>query len=517
MRQEILWIDDEVDLLKPYTIFLGEKGYDVATCTNGTDAVQMVREHNYDIIFLDENMPGMSGMETLAEICKIRPDAKVVMITKNEAENLMDMAIGNHIADYLIKPVNPNQILLTLKKHLHHKEIVGSQTIERFQGEFRQLSMEISEHLTIDEWYALHKRLTRWDVQIANQDTGLHEMLHSLMDEANNAFQRYVRQNYEGWIKDTDNRPMMSMDIFKRKIFPMLDKGEKVLFIVIDNFRYDQWCMLQSILAPQFETLDDGLYLSILPSATQYARNAIFSGLTPLQISEMFPDLWVDEGDEESKNQHEIELLRTQLDRFRRHDTYFTYAKIKSAGAVDKAFAEMKRNMAPVSVLVVNFVDMLSHATTDNTLIRELASTESAFRSITIDWLRQSGIIDLMEKMGRLGYKILLTTDHGMTHIDKAVKVIGDKNTSVSLRYKVGKSLNMDKKDMKDIFEVKNPKIIGLPSPNVSSSYLIATGHTFFAYPNNYNYYVQYYKDTFQHGGISMDEMIIPLAEIRLK
>ncbi|MCQ2338346.1 MAG: PglZ domain-containing protein [Paludibacteraceae bacterium] len=517
MKQDILWIDDEVELLKPYTIFLAGKGYEVATCSNGPDAIQLVNEHNYDIIFLDENMPGMSGIEVLSSILRIRPDAVVVMITKNEEENLMDLAIGHRIADYLIKPVNPNQILMTLKKHLHKKEIVSAQTIERFQSEFRQLSTEISEHLTIDEWYDLHRRLTRWDLQLSEQDTGLHEMLHSLMDEADNAFRKYVTTNYEDWIKNSDNRPMLSMDIFRKKIFPMLDNGDKVLFLVIDNFRYDQWCVLQSLLSDTFETLSDNLYLSILPSATQYARNAIFSGLTPLQISQMFPDLWVEEGDEESKNSHEVELLRTQLNRFRRHDTFFTYSKIMSANSLDKAYAEMKRCTAPLSVLVINFVDMLSHASTDNSMIRELAADEAAFRSITLDWFRHSGIIDLMENMGRLGYTIVITTDHGMTHIDKPVKVLGDRNTSVSLRYKVGKSLNMDKKDLKEVYEIKRPNEVGLPSPNISSSYLIATGHSFFAYPNNYNYYVSYYKDTFQHGGISMNEMIIPLSEIKLK
>lgn len=517
MKQEILWIDDEVELLKPYTIFLAEKGYEVSTCSNGPDAIQMVTVHNYDIIFLDENMPGMNGIETLAAILRVRPDAVVVMITKNEEENIMDMALGHRIADYLIKPVNPNQILMTLKKHLHQKEIVSVQTIERFQTEFRQLSSEISEHLTINEWFDLHRRLTRWDLQLTDQDTGLHEMLHSLMDEADNAFQRYVKVNYEDWINNSDNRPLLSMDVFKKRIFPMLDSDIKVFLMVIDNLRYDQWCLLQNLLSESFETLNDELYLSILPSATQYARNAIFSGLTPLQISQMFPDLWVDEGDEESKNIHEVELLRTQLDRFRRHDTYFTYNKIRSANSLDKVFSEMKRSTAPLSVLVVNFVDMLSHATTDNSMIRELAANEASFRSLTVDWFRHSGIIDLMQNMGHLGYRIVITTDHGMTHIDKPIKVIGDRNTSVSLRYKVGKSLNMDKRDMRDVYEVKRPNSIGLPSPNLSSSYLIATGRSFFAYPNNYNYYVSYYKDTFQHGGISMNEMIIPFAEIKLK
>lgn len=520
-KPSILWVDDEIDLLKPYIIFLAGKGYDVTTVNNGTDALEAVRGRQFDILFLDENMPGISGLETLTEISRLRPTMPVVMITQNEEENIMDMAIGKQIADYLLKPVNPSQILMTLKRNLHRRDILNAQTIARFHSEFRDISMAIGSQRTADDWYALHRRLTDWDLLLDEADDQLHQMLHSLIDEADQAFQRYVRANYLDWIenkegKEGTERPLLSPDVMRRTIFPMLDRGDHVLFIVIDNLRYDQWCVLRELLADENDIVDDSLYLSILPTATQYARNAIFAGLMPLQISKMYPQYWTDEDEEEGKNRFERELMETQIARFRRKNT-ITYHKFGNVSGCDQATREITRDRADLAIVVTNFVDMLSHASTDNKMIKELSHTEAAFRALTRDWFKHSHIIDMIRQMGRLGYRTVITTDHGATLVSRPLQVVGDRKTTVALRYKVGKSLNFNSRDARDIFEIKQPARAGLPAPNLSSSYIFATGKSFLAYPNNYNYYVQYYKDTFQHGGISMDEMIIPLATIEPK
>lgn len=513
---KILWVDDEIDLLRPYILFLNQKGYDVETINNGRDAIAAIRDNQYDILFLDENMPGISGLEALTEIAGLKPNLPVVMITQSEEENIMDMAIGKQIADYLIKPVNPNQILMTLKRNIHRRDILNAQTIARFHQEFREISMMISDRLTIDEWYGLHRRLTSWDLMIEENDPELHQMLQSLIDEADQAFAKFVRNNYLGWIQGTAERPMMSHDFVRQTIFPRLDQGEKILLVVIDNLRYDQWTVLREQIAPDFDLEADSLYLSILPTATQYARNAIFAGLTPLKISQMYPQYWTEEEEEEGKNRFEHELILTQIARFRRHDTV-GYHKFGNAAGTEQAMREIIQSKANLEIVVTNFVDMLSHASTDNKMIKELAHTEAAFRSLTREWFKHSPLIDLMREMGRLGYHIIITTDHGATRVSRPVQVVGDRKTTVALRYKIGKSLNFNPKDSRDLFVVKRPADAELPSPNLSSSYIFATGKTFLAYPNNYNYYVQYFKDTFQHGGISMDEMLIPAAVLKLK
>lgn len=510
----ILWVDDEIDLLKPYTIFLADKGYDVITATNGRDAVDMCRTNSYDIVFLDENMPGLSGLETLGRIKEIRPEMPVVMITKSEEENIMDMAIGNKMADYLIKPVNPNQILMTLKKHLHQREIINEQSTTNYRQEFANIGMQISDRLSAEEWIDLYRRLIHWDLKLNETDNEMHEMLHMQLDEANRMFTRFIRNNYESWINNPDLRPLMSQDLFKKKVFPLLDAGEKVFFIVIDNFRYDQWRMLRDMISEFFTVEDDDLYFSILPTATQYARNAIFAGLMPLQIKQLFPDLWIDEEEEDGKNDNEEKLLHTQFERFRR-PTEFSYAKINNTSFGEKYIEQLNNiDKNRLNVCILNFVDIMSHARTESKMIRELASTEAAYRSLTVSWFRHTSTFQLFKELARRKYKVVITTDHGTVYVDRPIKVIGDKNTNVNLRYKVGKSLNYNKKE---VFEVTNPASIGLPSPNVSSTYIFATENNFFAYPNNYNYYVNYYKDTFQHGGVSMEEMMIPVITLTPK
>ena len=532
----LLWADDEMELLKAHLMFLEKKGYEVVTVTNGTDAIEECRHHTFDLVLLDEMMPGLSGLETLQRIKEQSPQTPVVMVTKSEEEDIMNQAIGQQIADYLIKPVNPNQILLTLKKNIHRREIVTETVQTSYQQQFQQLSMQIMDCSNWQDWADIYRKLVHWELELSQTDSQMTEMLEMQKQEANLGFAKYVKKNYLDWIggrfsgeggKRIPNGakqsslnsqpsvlpPLMSPDIFKTKVFPMLNEGEKVFLVVLDNFRYDQWKMLERELASDF-VIEEDLYCSILPTATQYARNAIFSGLMPDQIAKMFPDLWVDEDEEEGKNLNEAPLIQTQLERYRRKNT-FSYHKINTSGEADKLvqqFNTLEKN--DLNVVVFNFIDMLSHARTESKMVRELANNESAYRSITLSWFRHSVIADLFRQLAQTDYRVIITTDHGSIRANNPVKIIGDRNTNTNLRYKLGKNLAYDSKD---IFVIKEPRKAMLPAPNISTSYVFATGDDFFAYPNNYNYYVSYYRNTFQHGGISMEEMLIPLITLKGK
>jgi len=510
---KLLWVDDEIELLKAHILFLNKKGYDVTTVSNGNDAIDLCKQTTFDLILLDEMMPGISGLETLQRIKEISPATPIVMVTKSEEENIMDQAIGSKIADYLIKPVNPNQILLSLKKNIHRKEIVSEVTQSSYQQNFQNISMQIDESRTWQDWMNIYKRIVHWELELSSADSNMMEMLQMQKEEANLGFGKYVKNHYMDWMHQSDDRPLMSNDIFKNTIFPLLDNGEKVFMIVIDNFRYDQWRVLVQEIGDMFD-IDEKLYMSILPTATQYARNAIFSGLMPNKIAEMFPELWVDEDEEEGKNLNEGPLIQTQFDRYRRKNT-FSYHKVNDSNAADRFMQQFKQlSQNDLNVLVVNFIDMLSHARTESKMVRELASDESAYRSLTLSWFRHSVLWDVFQLLSQSDYTIVITTDHGSIRSKKPIKIIGDRNTNTNLRYKLGKNLNYN---AKEVFTIKEPRKAHLPAPNLSTSYVFATGDSFFAYPNNYNYYVSYYKDTFQHGGISMEEMLIPLITLRAR
>jgi len=522
----LLWVDDEIEQLKAQRLFLEKKGYEVVTVSNGTDAIDQCATRSFDMVLLDEQMPGLSGLETLQRIKQLQPALPVVMVTKSEEENIMEQAIGQKIADYLIKPVNPNQILLTLKKNIHRREIETEVTQSQYQQNFQQIAMQIMDCQTWQDWKEAYKRIVHWELQLSATDSSMTDMLRMQKEEANLGFAKFVKKNYMEWVNAGSEergarkeergrkseergagRPLMSNDVFREKVFPLLNDGRKVMLVVMDNFRYDQWRMLAQEIGDLFD-IDEDLYCSILPTATQYARNAIFSGLMPDQIATMFPDLWVDEDEEEGKNLNEAPLIQTQLDRYRRRNT-FSYHKINTSAEADKLMQQLRQmDKNDLNVVVFNFIDMLSHARTESRMVRELANSEPAYRSITLSWLRHSVIADFFRQIAQTDYHVILTTDHGSIRCTQPVKIIGDRNTNTNLRYKLGKNLSYD---AKDLFVIRDPHKAQLPSPNLSTSYVFATGNSFFAYPNNYNYYVSYYRDTFQHGGISLEEMMIPL------
>ena len=507
----LLWADDEMDLLRPHILFLENKGYEVMTVTNGQDALDLCRKHTFDLVMLDENMPGLSGLETLSRIKDLTPSVPVVMVTKSEEENIMDQAIGGKIADFLIKPVNPHQILMTLKKNIHQRDILTEKTDSSYQQNFARLGMSINDARSYDEWVEVYRQLVSWELQLSEADSNMTEMLKMQKDEANTGFAKFVKKHYQDWVATTtDNRPLMSPDLFKTRIFPRLDNGEKVFLLVLDNFRYDQWRQLSVELGQGF-SIDEELYLSILPTATQYARNAIFSGLMPNRIAQMFPDLWVDEDEEEGKNLNEAPLIQTLLERYRRKET-FSYHKVNDSLAAEKLVNQFSQfQHYDLNVVVLNFIDMLSHARTESRTVRELAQDEAAYRSITLSWFRHSPVRELLKLLAESDYTVVITTDHGSIRVDKPVKVVGDRNVNTNLRYKLGRNLSYN---AKEVYEIKDPAKVHLPAPNISTTYIFAMGGDFFAYPNNYNHYVSYYKDTFQHGGISMEEMLIPLITL---
>lgn len=513
MQVKILWADDEIDLLKPHIIFLESKGYEVVSVNNGTSAVEKCSEEAFDIIFLDENMPGITGLEALTRIKKIRPSIPVVMITKSEEEYIMEEAIGSNIADYLIKPVNPNQILLSIKKNLDKSKLVSQKTNSDYQQEFRELGMKLNSRLDTDEWLEVYDQLVYWELELENvEDSGMTEILSMQKKEANKQFCRFIEDNYLNWLNGVDESPQMIHTLFKDRISPQLE--QKPFVLVIDNLRYDQWKVLRPIISKYFSVENEEIIFSILPTATQYARNAFFAGLMPSEIEKKYPNLWVGEDDEGGKNNHESELLEHNLKRLGKN-VKWSYNKITNLNAGKKLvdnFNQLLNN--ELNVIVYNFVDMLSHARTEMEVIRELADDEAAYRSLTISWFEHSPLHDILKKIAEAGRRLIITTDHGTVRVSNPVKIIGQKSTNTNLRYKVGKNLTYNEKE---VFEVKDPQDAFLPKSSFSSSFVFTMEDDYFVYPNNYNYYVNYYNNTFQHGGVSLEEVLIPYIELKAK
>lgn len=517
-RYTILWADDEIDLLKPHILFLKNKGYDITPVNSGSDALELIEKEHYDLVFLDENMPGMSGLETLTQLKNMKPGLPVVMITKSEEESIMEEAIGSKITDYLIKPINPSQILLSAKKILDNKRLISEKTNMGYQQEFRKLAMAYQDRIDHEEWTEIYKKLVFWELEIDNTvNKGMAEVLEMQKDEANANFTKFILEEYKHWLHHPEDAPLMSHQLMQKRVFPQLNAKSDgpLFFILIDNLRYDQWKIIEPVMNRYFNVDEEEAYYSILPTTTAYSRNAIFAGMMPSQIAKRYPRLWVADDEEEGKNMHEEELLH-RLMHSENMKQSMSYHKITQVQQGKQLLDQLPNLMnQDLVVMVFNFVDMLSHARTDLQMIRELAPDESAYRSLTLSWFEHSSLLDVLKKIAEKGHKVMLTTDHGTIRVKKPYRIVGDRNTNTNLRYKQGKNLGYDRSDK--LLSVQRPEEYFLPKANVSTSYVFASGDFFFAYPNNYNYYVNYFKDTFQHGGISLEEVIIPLVHLSPK
>ncbi len=510
----ILWVDDEIESLQSQKFFLEQKGYLVHTRTNGFDAIDFVKETPPDVVLLDESMPGITGLETLEKIKEANNNIPVVMITKNETENLMDDAIGSQISDYLIKPVNPNQVLLSLKKIIDNKRLVSEKTTLAYQQQFRNLFTALNSNPDYNEWMDIYKKLVYWELEMAKTDSPeMQEVLYTQKQEANTEFFKFISKNYTDWVQGkAASKPVMSHTLLKEKVFPNLQKGSPLFFVLIDNLRFDQWKAIQPIFAEQYRIVEEDTFYSILPTATQYCRNAIFAGMMPLEIEKKFPQAWKNDDDEGGKNLNEEIFLQHQLKQAGFQDIKFSYTKITHHNDGQHLVNSIHNLMNnELNVIVYNFVDMLSHARTEMEILKELAADEVSYRSITRSWFEHSPLNQALKKIADKKVQIVLATDHGSTRVNTPVKVIGDKQTTANLRYKHGRNLNYE---ARDVLAFRNPAQAGLPSPNINSSFIFAKEDLYLCYPNNYNHFANYYRNTFQHGGISLEEMLIPVVKM---
>ena len=508
-RIKILWVDDEIEMLKPHFLFLKERGYETTACTNGQDALDMIQEQNFEVILLDENMPGLNGLETLQELKNRKPLLPVVMITKNEEEQIMEEAIGAKISDYLIKPVNPHQILSSLKKILDHKHLVAEKTIQNYQKEFGKLALSLNDLKTHEDWITHFEKLIHWELELESlEDSSMLEIFESQKKEANALFAKFIERNYSDWMNGIDG-PLLSHQLFQRQVLPELKQHKPTLLLVIDNLRYDQWKTIRSDVLDYYTVDKEKAYYSILPTATQYARNAFFAGLTPLEIQEQHPQWWKHDHEEGGKNLHEESLLKEQCKRLGMNRP-FSYHKITQLNQSQQLIKNLQNHSHEgLTVVVYNFVDMISHAKTEMEMIKELASDNKAYRSLTLSWFKNSPLKKLLSKAASLEFQLLLTTDHGTINVGHPSAVIGDKETSLNLRYKTGKSLTFESKE---VLDCEDPKKFKLPSLSLNSRYIFAKEDHYFVYKNNYNHFVSFFKNTFQHGGISLEEMIVPFV-----
>lgn len=517
MSAKILWVDDEIDSLKSQLLFLTNKGYEVHSLTNGFDAIDYVQEHPVDVVLLDESMPGLTGLETLAKIKSFKPGLPVVMITKNETENLMEEAIGSQISDYLIKPVNPNQVLLSLKKILDNKRLIGEKTTSAYQQDFRNLFMALNSSPDHKEWRDIYKKLVYWEMEMDKSDSPeMREVFQTQKQEANTEFFKFVSRNYADWVNPkTKDAPIMSHTLFNEKVMPEVKPGVSTFFILIDNLRLDQWRAIQPIFSELFRVVDEDTFYSILPTATQYARNAIFSGLLPIDIEKKFPQDWKFDDEEGGKNMKEDMFFKAQLKKLGKENLRTSYTKIVTNEAGQNLVTNVHNLLNnDLNVIVYNFVDMLSHARTDMEVLKELANDERSYRSITKSWFEHSPLFDALKRIADKKIRIVLATDHGSIRVQTPAKVIGDRTTTTNIRYKHGRNLNYE---AKDVLAFRNPAEAGLPQPNINSSYIFAREDKFLCYPNNYNHFVNYYKNTFQHGGVSLEEMMVPVVVMEPK
>ncbi len=507
MSKRILWVDDEIELLKSHVMFLRDKGYDVQTATNGVDAVNLVKEGRFDVLLLDESMPGRGGLETMVEIKESDPALPIVMITKNEEERLMDNAIGLKIDDYLLKPVSPLQIYSACKRILDAPKIQENRLSPDYIREFNEINSLVQED-TWDAWLRVHRRMCAWDREFDQfRNTGLEATHDDQRLNAAHHFGLFVEKHYRDWVA-SGKRPPMSLDVFPRFIAPHLLKGEKTAFILIDCVRLDQWLAIEDFLSAQFDLQWD-FYCSILPTATPYSRNAIFSGMFPDEIARRYPDKWLERINEDSsKNKYESYFLGEQMKKLKLDENKMRYLKIYTAAEAGDARKRVQSMMSSQFVsLVFNFVDILTHGRNQSDILQQLLPNESAFRSLMRSWFSHSALREILSDLARAKFKVVLTTDHGSILGRKAALVYGRRDTSTNLRYKFGDNL---KAEERQAIITRKPAEFRLPAESGTKNYVFAKEYFYFVYPTNFREYEKAYEGSFQHGGVSLEEMILP-------
>jgi len=512
---KILWVDDQIEELRSHVVYLTDKGYEVDGATNGRDAVEMLRKNPYDAILLDEMMPGMGGLETLSELKLVRDNVPVIMITKSEEEDLMNRAIGRRIDDYLVKPVSPLQIVSVLKRQLEGRRIRSEQINRDFLSHYQSMSGRMIDAASHQDWEALYADMVTWELDLYSySDHGLLATHDEQWSEANRVFARYIRDQYAGWVSGADNAPLMCPDLFKTWVAPELETGRQVYFIVIDCMRLDQWQNVESLLEPFFQ-MDRRLYWSILPTATPFARNAIFAGLYPSEIGSRYPDWWRGASNQQhSKNAHEKELMGEQLKRLDSPAAdNFRYYKVYDARDTD----DLRRHIGSLDdvklvTAVYNFLDIMAHGRAQSSILKELAPDVAAFRTLMRSWFEHSTLFEVLKHLSRKDVTVFITTDHGSTLCRKATTIKGNRDTSSNVRYKYGDNLGVDEKA---VFLMKEPEEYMLPRQSAIENYAITTENHYLVYPTNYHEYERLYRDSFQHGGISLEEMIVPFAVLR--
>jgi CheY-like chemotaxis protein len=512
--KKILWVDDEIESLKPHILFLEKRGFDVTTAMSGDDAVELVSRENFDMVLLDEVMPGKDGLTTLEEIKDIDPHLTVVMVTKSEEESLMDEAIGQKIDDYLVKPVNPSQILLVIKRLLDARKIISTSSMKRYVTEMNRFNQKLYGALEPEDWQEATRILAWWSLELdENADVGLEQTLEGTRKEWNNEFTKYVESQYKKWLFK-DRRPVMSPDVTAKYLIPEVKKEHKVLFVIVDCMRLDQWMLVEPLLA-EFFNIQRDYYFSLLPSATPFARNALFSGLFPDEIHRMYPDTYLEQ-DEGSLNRHEEKFLIDNLARHGiRYEKKIKYLKVNNnteADALAKRLADFYE--FPLVSIVFNFLDILVHGRSNNVILKEIAGTEAAFRSLMKTWFTHSSLFTILKSFATQGYKVIVTSDHGSVLCRRGTMAHGKRTTSTNLRYKYGDNLNSDPKDS---ILIKKPEQWRLPSLNLATTFIIAKDDFYFVYPNNYNEMVRFFQNSFQHGGISLEEMVVPISVLTPK
>jgi CheY-like chemotaxis protein len=525
-KNKILWVDDEIDLLRPHIMLLEHRGYDIATATNGNDAVELFRRESPDLVFLDETMVGMNGLETLAKFKDMDASIPVVMVTKNEAETLMEEAIGRKINDYLTKPVNPAQILAACKKFLESEKITSQKFTQDYLQGFADITRRMMDSLAWNDWVDIYAKLVNWSMELDKfPDLGLAETLANQWRECNAEFGQFIEDNYKSWLHNPDapTTPLLSPKITDKFVLPHLKPSEgkpadaPVFFFVVDCMRLDQWMLMEEMLRPLFNIRKD-YYCSILPTATPYARNAIFAGLFPSDIQKHYPQFWMDgNGDDHSQNKFEKDLLLKLLERRRiklKNDV--KYVKIIDTDFGKKIEGEiLSYAKNHLNAIVVNVVDMIAHSRSDYPILKEIAPNESAYRSLTRSWFTHSSLYGMFKAIASIeNAKIVITTDHGSVRCMRGAKALGDRETSTCLRFKFGRNVKADKRNA---LIIEKPEEYMLPRAGVTTNYIVAKEDFYFVYPTEYNHYLNQYRDSFQHGGISMEEMILPVLTLEAK